>query len=137
MLREALRRRTAGGESAGQIVATSQIRLFPDSGGGVIAAPVAGDSRAMTTIERDGRPFAALVHDAAVLTDRGLGEAVAASARLTAAHADLEADVGKWSIQVAAFHAPGSDRDRRGTQPARATAHEQARRRRCGRYSEP
>lgn len=75
---------------------------FVDSCGAVVAAPVAGDGRAMTTIERDGRPLAALVHDAAVLTDPSLAQAVAATARLTAAHADLEAVVRGRIDEVAA-----------------------------------
>ena len=75
---------------------------FVDGSGAVVAAPIPGDGRAMTTIERDGQPLAALVHDAAVLTDPSLAQAVAATAQLTAAHAELEADVRQRVDEVAA-----------------------------------
>jgi hypothetical protein len=75
---------------------------FVDGSGTVVAEPIPGDGRAMTTIERDGQPLAALVHDAAVLTDPSLTQAVAATAQLTAAHAALEADVRQRVAEVAA-----------------------------------
>jgi signal transduction histidine kinase len=43
-------------------------------------------------VERDGRPFAMLVHDAAVLADPALVEAVASAARLTASNVALQAE---------------------------------------------
>ena len=56
----------------------------------------------MTTIDRDGQPFAALVHDAALLTDPSLTQAVAATTRLTSAHAELQADVRRSVEEVVA-----------------------------------
>jgi signal transduction histidine kinase len=47
----------------------------------------------VTRIERDGEEVAVLLHDAAVLDDPGLLDAVAAAARLAAANARLQADV--------------------------------------------
>jgi signal transduction histidine kinase len=75
---------------------------FVDGSGAVVAAPIPGDGRVMTTFERDGQPLAALVHDAAVLTDPALARAVAATTRLTSAHAELEADVRHRVEEVAA-----------------------------------
>ena len=60
-----------------------------DAAGLRIDPPVPGGGRAMTTIDRDGRPLAALEHDAAVLTDPSLAEAIAAAARLNADHRHL------------------------------------------------
>jgi signal transduction histidine kinase len=48
---------------------------------------------ALTTIERDGRRVAALVHDPAVLDDPVLVDAVTAAARLSAQNARLRAEV--------------------------------------------
>lgn len=49
--------------------------------------------RVTTTIERDGEPFALVVHDASVLDDPALIEAIAGATRLTADHARLRATV--------------------------------------------
>jgi signal transduction histidine kinase len=43
-------------------------------------------------VERDGQPFAMLVHDAAVLADPALVRAVASAARLTASNVALQAE---------------------------------------------
>lgn len=66
---------------------------FVDAAGLRIDPPVPGGGRAMTTIDRDGRPLAALEHDAAVLTDPSLAEAIAAAARLNADHRHLQSDL--------------------------------------------
>lgn len=66
---------------------------FLDAAGNPIDQPIPGGDRAMTTIDRDGRPLAALEHDAAVLTDPSLAEAIAAAARLNADHTDLHTDL--------------------------------------------
>jgi signal transduction histidine kinase len=47
----------------------------------------------VTPIDLDGQRVAALVHDSAVLEDRGLLDSVAAAARLAAANARLQAEV--------------------------------------------
>jgi signal transduction histidine kinase len=73
--------------------------LLPGTGGYVDAAgqrldvSSPGPDRRVTPIELDGRPIAVLVHDSAVLEDRGLLDAVAAAARLAAANARLQAEV--------------------------------------------
>ena len=66
---------------------------YVDSHGRPLLPPTPGSQRAMTVVERDGRPAAMLVHDPAVLGDPGLAGAVAAAARLAAANARLQAAV--------------------------------------------
>jgi signal transduction histidine kinase len=53
-------------------------------------------------VERDGQPLAVLVHDAAVLGDPGLAEAVAAAAGMAAANARLQAEVRSRLAEIAA-----------------------------------
>ena len=55
--------------------------------------PVAEPDRRVTRVDRDGEAIAVLVHDAAVLDDPGLSDALARAARLAAANARLQADV--------------------------------------------
>ena len=65
-------------------------------------APRSGPGRSATMVERDGQPLAVLVHDLAVLGDRGLAEAVAAAAGLAAANARLQAEVRARLAEIAA-----------------------------------
>ena len=53
---------------------------FVDSSGGAIELPGADEQQAVTTVERDGKPVAALIHDPSL--DPGLTEAVGAAAAL-------------------------------------------------------
>ena len=71
---------------------------YVDGAGERVELPEPGSPRAVTSIERDGRPLAVLIHDQAVLDDPGLVEGVAAAARLAAANARLQAEV---RVQVA------------------------------------
>ena len=57
-----------------------------------LAVPELASGRVATPVERDGRPFAMLVHDAAVLADPALVAAVASAARLTASNVALQAE---------------------------------------------
>jgi signal transduction histidine kinase len=66
---------------------------YVDEAGGVLAAPAAGDPRTLTRMDRNGLPFAALLHDSAIGPQAALAGAVAAADRLTAAHAALRSDV--------------------------------------------
>ena len=66
---------------------------YVDAAGQRLDVSSPGPDRRVTPIELDGRPIAALVHDSAVLEDRGLLDAVAAAARLAAANARLQAEV--------------------------------------------
>ena len=54
--------------------------------------PGPGIGPVATRVEREGRPFAMLVHDAAVLADPALVEAVASAARLAASNVALQAE---------------------------------------------
>lgn len=79
----------------------------PDAGRYVDAAgaqvPAHGDgSRAATAIDRDGAPFAVILHDRSALADQSLVDAVAAATRLTAAHAALGAEVRARLAELAA-----------------------------------
>jgi signal transduction histidine kinase len=67
--------------------------VFIDAEGRVLALPAPGSGRSVTTVEREGRPVAVLVHDPAVLEDPGLLEAVTSAAQLAAANAQLQAEV--------------------------------------------
>ena len=71
----------------------SDAEAYVDDSGGRVELPEPGGERAVTFVERDGRPLAVLVHDPAVLDDPGLVDGVAAAARLAAANARLQAEV--------------------------------------------
>ena len=68
-------------------------RGYVDSEGRPLVLPAAGSDRKVTRIDRDGKAIAVLVHDAAVLDDPGLSDALATAARLAAANARLQAEV--------------------------------------------
>ena len=66
---------------------------FVDASGRDLRLPHHGPGRRVTVVERAGRPVAAIVHDPAVLDDPTLTAAVSSAARLTAANAQLQAEV--------------------------------------------
>ena len=66
---------------------------YVEADGRPLALPAPGSARRVTPVERDGDPIAVLVHDAAVLDDRGLAHALATAARLAASNARLQAEV--------------------------------------------
>jgi signal transduction histidine kinase len=67
--------------------------VYVDDRGREVELAEAGDRR--VTIVRDGdEPLAALVHDAGVLADPALVEAVAAAARIAVVNARLQAEIG-------------------------------------------
>lgn len=66
---------------------------FVDASGRLVELPGPGDGRAVTPVLHAGEQVAVLVHDAAVLTDRALLEAVAVAARLSEEHARLQRQV--------------------------------------------
>ena len=68
-------------------------RGYVDSEGRSLALPAEGSVRKVTRVDQDGKPIAVLVHDAAVLDDPGLSDALARAARLAAANARLQAEV--------------------------------------------
>jgi signal transduction histidine kinase len=64
--------------------------------------PPEGAGRAVTPIERDGKPVAMLIHDPEILSDPGIADAVARAARLAAANARLQRDVRAQAAELEA-----------------------------------
>ena len=64
-----------------------------DAAGAPFALPEAGSARACTPVERDGRPVAMLVHDAAVADERELVTAVGGAAALALENERLDAEL--------------------------------------------
>jgi signal transduction histidine kinase len=73
---------------------------FVDSENRPLALPEADTGRSTTLVEGEAGPVAALVHDAAVLEDPRLREAVSAATRLAAANARLTAEVRAQVAQL-------------------------------------
>jgi signal transduction histidine kinase len=74
-----------------------EAQAFVDADGVPFSLPDRPD-RAVTIVEREDRPIAALVHDPVVLDDPGLVEAVSLAAGMAASNARLQAEV---RVQVA------------------------------------
>jgi signal transduction histidine kinase len=90
---------------------------YVDEAGRPVELPIAGGERAVTPIEQDGEPVAALVHDGSVLGDPRLVADVAAAARLAVANARLQAEVRSRVAEVAASRRriiEAADTQRRG-----------------------
>ena len=66
---------------------------YVDGTGRPLVLPPRNSSRKVTRVDRDGEAIAVLVHDAAVLDDPGLSDALSRAARLAAANAGLQAEV--------------------------------------------
>ena len=66
---------------------------YVDEAGRPVALPAAGAARTITYLHEGGRQIGALVHDAAVLGDPVLVDAVAAAAGVAVANARLQAEV--------------------------------------------
>jgi signal transduction histidine kinase len=75
-----------------------------DAEGRSVAQPVEG-SRSVTTLERDGEPIAAVIHDRALGEDPGLVAAATAVLRLAIENEQLEADVRAQLAEVRASRA--------------------------------
>jgi signal transduction histidine kinase len=77
--------------------------VYVDVVGAVLQLPtVDAADRAATFVEREGTPFAVLIHDAGVLDDPALVDAVATATRLTATNAALAGEVSARVADVAA-----------------------------------
>jgi hypothetical protein len=90
---------------------------YVDEAGRPVELPIAGAGRAVTPIEQDGEPVAALVHDASVLGDPRLVADVAAAALLAMANVRLQAQVRSRVAEVAASRrriVQAADAQRRG-----------------------
>ena len=72
---------------------------YVDESGNLVVLPGAGSGKAVTVIEQRGERIAALVHDAAVLADPGLIDAVAA-ARMALANVRLRAEVRRQVAEL-------------------------------------
>ncbi|HEU0304593.1 MAG TPA: sensor histidine kinase, partial [Gaiellaceae bacterium] len=68
-------------------------RAYVDRSGNPVQLPAEGGARAVTRLEHDGEPLAALVHDASLLDEPELIAAGAAAARLALENARLSAAV--------------------------------------------
>lgn len=73
---------------------------YVDEGGRALALPSSGGSTTATFVERDGRPFAALLHDGATLADAALAEAVATATRLGDSNGALRREVGARMAEI-------------------------------------
>lgn len=73
---------------------------YVDEAGGVLSPPAAG-RQMLTRVDREGRPFAAVLHDA-LRADSTIAEAVAAAGRLTSDHAVLQAGIRARAAEVSA-----------------------------------
>jgi len=68
-------------------------REFVDAEGRTVDLPVDGAGRAVTRLEENGEPLAALVHDPSLLDEPKLVQAAGAAARLALENARLQADM--------------------------------------------
>jgi len=78
---------------------------YVDRHGAQVDLPVDGTGRAVTRLERDGRPLAAIVHDPALADDPGLVTAVASAVRLAVDNDRLTAEVRSQLAEVRASRA--------------------------------
>ena len=113
--------RTLGDPVAGPAVRARRARTAgstPTAGRGTAAAARAGARRAVTVVERDGRPLAALVHDPAL--DQGLVRAAAAAAGMAIENERLHAEVRAQLDEVRASRQRIVEAGDRRTAPGRA-----------------
>jgi signal transduction histidine kinase len=75
---------------------------YVDAVGAVVAVPRLDGARTAMFVDRESRPFAVIVHDAVVLGEPALVDAVAAATRLSAIHTELQAAVHDQLIELAA-----------------------------------
>ena len=75
---------------------------YIDAAGRPVGVPRTGPGRHVTRVERDGVEVAVIVHDAALLDDPALLEAVGAATRLAATNARLQAEVREQVVELEA-----------------------------------
>jgi signal transduction histidine kinase len=73
---------------------------FVDSGGAAVSLPAAETGRAVTTLDYEGEPLAAIVHDPSLLEEPELIDAAGAAARLSLENARLHAQTRAQLQQV-------------------------------------
>ena len=81
---------------------SAEAGAFIDPEGRALSMPDAATKRSATLVEREGEPVAAIVHDAAVLDDPQLVEAVRSAAQLAASNARLQAEVHGRVVELEA-----------------------------------
>jgi signal transduction histidine kinase len=90
---------------------------YADAHGKPMTLPAPGSRRAVTVLETDGKPLAALVHDPSLRDDPRLLDAAGAAARLAIENARLQAELRAQLAQVqesrARIVAAGDDQRRR------------------------
>jgi signal transduction histidine kinase len=72
---------------------SAELRAYLDDAGREVVLPEHGADRSATLVEREASPFAVLVHDAAVLADPALVDAVGSATRLAESNVALQAEV--------------------------------------------
>ena len=75
---------------------------YRDQSGRVVSVPPTVGGRATTLVERESRPFAVLVHDASVLDEPALVDAVATATRLSTANTTLTEELRSQIGEAAA-----------------------------------
>jgi signal transduction histidine kinase len=73
---------------------------FVDSAGQAVQLPAEGAARAVTRLEHEGEPLAALVHDPSLLDEPKLVQGAGAAARLALENARLQADMRAQLVEV-------------------------------------
>jgi signal transduction histidine kinase len=92
-------------------------RRYRTADGRTLEIPEAGSARVATFLERASRPLAAVVHDPALLEDRGLLDSVSAAARLAVDNERLQGELRAQLAEVRASRArlvTAADEERRG-----------------------
>src|SRR5262245_11316507 len=75
-------------------------RAYADASGRAVELPDARSSRAVTRLDEDGRPLAALVHDRSLLDEQRLVDAAGAAARMALVNARLKAELNAQLLEV-------------------------------------
>ncbi|HUP14785.1 MAG TPA: ATP-binding protein [Acidimicrobiia bacterium] len=81
---------------------SSESKAYLGDDGRALTMPTQGSGRALTVIPREGAEFAALVHDATIVTDPALVDAVAAASQLSASNLTLRSQVEIQLAELAA-----------------------------------
>ena len=124
-----MRRRARLEDALGHALGDADLSLLPwsaavggyvDDDGRVVDLSMEEPNRAVTHIEQRGEPVAAIVHDAALLEDPGLVNAVIAAVRLTIDNEHLQTELQSKLAEVAACASADRGRRRRGASSSRA-----------------
>lgn len=81
---------------------SSESKAYVGDDGRSLAWPSQGSGRSLTVIDREGMELAALIHDATIVTDRALVDAVSAATQLSASNLTLRQQVETQLAEIAA-----------------------------------